>query len=48
MIPLSVRLEHLYRNIRNGALGILTEFVLVVFIILAGFVACLFWWGLFR
>jgi hypothetical protein len=48
MIPFSVRLEHLYRNIRNGALGILAEFALVVFIMLAGFAVCLFWWGLFR
>jgi len=48
MIPVGVRLHILYKNIWNGALGILSELALIAVIMLAGLIVCVFWWGLFR
>jgi hypothetical protein len=47
MIPLQVRLSIFFRDIWHGILGILTELALVAFIIFAGFIVSVFWWGLF-
>ena len=48
MIPLRVRLSIFAKNVWHGALGILAELVLVAVIIASGFLACIFWWGLFK
>jgi hypothetical protein len=48
MIPLRLRFSRLLRNVWHGVLGILTELLLVGFIILSGFIVCVAWWGLFK
>lgn len=38
----------LAKAILNGVLGIASEAVLALAVILAGFLTCLAWWGIFR
>jgi hypothetical protein len=47
MIPLPAKLFIFSRNVWHGILGILVELALVAFIIFAGFMVCVLWWGLF-
>lgn len=47
MIPIGLRLSLFFRSVWHGLLGIVTELLFVAVIIFAGFVVCLFWWGVF-
>lgn len=37
-----------FKGIWNGLIGIVTEILLTLFFIAAGFLVCLAWWRLFR
>lgn len=45
-IPLKLRV--LGRSVWNAMLGMGFEVTLILAIIIAGFLVCAFWWGLFR
>jgi hypothetical protein len=48
MIALRAKVSLFFKSVWHGVLGIMTELLLVAFIIMAGFVVCILWWGLFK
>jgi len=41
-----VKASAIFKNIAGGLLGIGAEMLAVIVLILAGFLVCIFWWGI--